>query len=459
MRKFLIFSVILASITLNIYADSIPSPVRKPFKSKGVVYVFDIKEEIAPPVRRKTQKALKEAKEKAVDLIIIHMNTYGGMLDAADSIRTLILTSPIPIWVFIDNNAASAGALISIACDSIYMRPGANIGAATVVDQSGKALPDKYQSYMRSMMRSTAEAKGRDPQIAQAMVDPRITIPGIIDSSMVLTFTAKEAEINGYCEGQADNIEEILKRNNLNDYTIIRQNLSGSDKIIGFLINPFFSGILILIIIGGIYFELQTPGIGFPSAAAIIAAVLYFMPLYLEGLAANWEILIFIVGVILVAVEIFAIPGFGIAGVSGIFLMVTGLTLSMVDNIGFEIFTTGINSLVAAFFIVISASFVSLILSFYFTQKLFGNSTIFGHLALDTVESASDGYHTADLVYSNAVGKKGIAFTILRPVGKVNIEDEILDATAISGYIEKGDPVEVVKYENAQVIVRKLKVD
>jgi len=256
------------------------------------VYKFDIKEEIAPPVWHHTQKAFDEAEELNFDLIIIHMNTYGGMLDAADSIRTAILKSDIPVYVFIDNNAASAGALISIACDSIYMHPGANIGAATVVDQSGKPLPDKYQSYMRSMMRSTAEASGRDPDIAQAMVDPRIYIEGISDTGQVLTFTAKEALKHNFCEGIAESIEEVMKLANIKEYTIIEQKLTVTDKIIKFLINPFVSGILIMIIIGGIYFELQTPGIGFPIAASVIAAIIYFAPLYIEGLAEHWEIVI-----------------------------------------------------------------------------------------------------------------------------------------------------------------------
>jgi membrane-bound serine protease (ClpP class) len=222
------------------------------------------------------------------------------MLDAADSIRTAILKSDIPVYVFIDNNAASAGALISISCDSIYMNPGANIGAATVVDQSGKPLPDKYQSYMRSMMRSTAEASGRDPDIAQAMVDPRIRIyiEGISDTGQVLTFTAKEALKHNFCEGIAESIEEVMELANIKEYTIIEQKLTATDKIIKFLINPFVSGILIMIIIGGIYFELQTPGIGFPIAASAIAAIIYFAPLYIEGLAEHWEIVIFIVGVI-----------------------------------------------------------------------------------------------------------------------------------------------------------------
>jgi len=318
------------------------------------VYKFDLKEQIAPPVWRKTQKALEQAKAIEADLILVHMNTYGGMLESADSIRTALLKSEIPVYVFIDNNAASAGALISIACDSIYMEPGANIGAATVVDQSGKPLPDKYQSYMRSMMRSTAESKGRDPDIAQAMVDPRIAIEGIIDTGQVLTFTAKEAMKHGFCEGIASDIEEVFEIIKVENYEIVEQEFTATDKIINFLINPFVSGILIMIIIGGIYFELQTPGIGFPIGASVVAALLYFAPLYLEGLAENWEIIIFVIGLILLAVEIFAVPGFGVPGILGIIFIVAGLTLSMTGNMGLDFTGIEFTGLIKSFFIVIS---------------------------------------------------------------------------------------------------------
>ncbi len=232
------------------------------------------------------------------------MNTYGGMLDAADSIRTKILDSDIPVYVFIDKNAASAGALISIACDSIYMAPGSNIGAATVVDQEGKVLPDKYQSYMRSMMRSTAEAKNRDPEIAQAMVDPKVYVAGISDTGQVLTFTTSEAVEHDFCEAEVGDIYEVLEHAGYDNYEFIEHKISATDRIIGWLITPMISGVLIMIIIGGIYFELQSPGIGFPIAASVIAALLYFAPLYLEGLANNWEILLFILGITLLIIEI-----------------------------------------------------------------------------------------------------------------------------------------------------------
>ncbi len=424
-------------------------------QSEKKVFVFEMKEMIAPPMWHKTKKAFEKAKETNADIILIHMNTYGGMLESADSIRTIILQSNIPVWVFIDNNAASAGALISIACDSIYMRPGANIGAATVVDQEGKKMPDKYQSYMRAMMRSTAEAKGRNPMIAQAMVDPSIIIEGIADTGKVLTFTASEAVENGYCEGICTSIHEVLADAGVPKYEIAELRLTAVDRIIGFLISPIVSGLLIMIIIAGIYFEFQSPGAIFPILIAGIAAVLYFSPLFLEGLAANWEILLFVAGVILIAVEVFAIPGFGVAGISGIVAVVAALTLSMVGNKGFDFSAVNLTGLVNSFFIVITATFFSILASIYGSRKLF-TSNVFGGLALNTVQESSTGDVASNSRMNSLVGKTGLAFTILRPAGKIEIDHDIYDAVAETSYIDKGTTIIVVAYENAQLIVRKL---
>ncbi|HNS18108.1 MAG TPA: NfeD family protein [Bacteroidales bacterium] len=444
---FLAFAIILPGMLL--------SQEQADQSEKVKVYLFDIKEQIAPPVWHKAKKAFKQAEDLSADMVIIHMNTYGGVLETADSLRTRILNAGIPVHVFIDNNAASAGALISIACDSIYMSPGANIGAATVVDQEGKPLPDKYQSYMRSMMRSTAEVQGRDPMIAQAMVDPRMAIPGITDTGQVLTFTSSEAINYDFCEGEAKDMGDVMDLLGVENYELIEQELKPVDKIIAFLVNPVVSALLIMLIIGGIYFELQTPGIGFPLAIAVLGALLYFAPLYLEGLAAHWEILIFIVGVVLLAIELFAIPGFGVLGISGIVLIVAGLALSMVGNVGFHFPGDAFKALISSIFLVIIASFVSLVISFYLGKQIL-TTTIFGHLALDTVQEKSEGYTSADLQYTNVMGKKGRALTILRPAGKVRIGDEVYDATALTGYIEKGEEVEVVKYETSQLFVRKI---
>jgi membrane-bound serine protease (ClpP class) len=447
LRPLFLLLMILASGIMNLFSQD--------SSDKTLIYKFDIKKEIAPPVWRTTKIAVEEAIEKNADIILIEMSTYGGMLESADSIRTKLLDSPIPVIVFINHNAASAGALIAIACDSIYMTKGSSIGAATVVDQTGQVVPDKYQSYMRAMMRATAEANGRDPNIAQAMVDPRIKIEGVIDSGSVLTFTASEAMKNGYCEGIAEDTEEVLALAGITNYEIIEQELTAMDKIIGFLINPIVSGILIMVIVGGIYFELQTPGIGFPSAAAVLAAIMYFAPLYLEGLADHWEILIFIVGIILIAVEIFAIPGFGVAGISGIFLVVMGLTLSLINNVGFDFRPVNFNNFIGSFFIVIISIFISIISSYFITKSLFSRNRLFGSLALETVESAEEGYTTSDAGYRDVLGKTGIAHTILRPAGKVMIGGELFDATALTGYIEKGEEIRVVRYETTQLFVSK----
>ncbi len=426
---------------------------------KVLIYQYQIFDEIAKPAWLRTKKAFKEAQELKADYVLLHLNTYGGALDAADSIRTIILNSKIPVMVFIDNNAASAGALISIACDSIYMRKGASIGAATVVNQTGEAAPDKYQSYMRSIMRSTAESTGRNPDIAQAMVDPHIHVLGVNDSGQVITFTPTEAMKHGFCNGMAENITEVLQKAEIKNYEIKEQQLSVIDYILAFLTSPIVAGILIMVIIGGIYIELQAPGIGLPGALALIAAVLYFAPHYLEGLAANWEILVFIVGVILLALEIFVIPGFGVAGVSGIVLMVFGLAAAMLDNTGFDFGTDGLNAVLRAFTIVIAACFAAFIGSFYISKKLFTQTTIFGTLALDSEQRKEEGFSAADSKYAEMVGRQGVAHTILRPSGKVMIEGRVYDAIAQISYIEKGEAIEVVKYETTQLVVRKLKIE
>lgn len=421
-----------------------------------IVYKFDIKEEIAPPVWRTTQRAFEKANEIQADIILIHMNTYGGMVDAADSIRTKILNSKIPVYVLIDNNAASAGALISIACDSIYMVSGSNMGAATVANQTGEAVPDKYQSYMRSMMRSTAEVNGRDPMIAQAMVDPNIYIPEISDSAKVLTFTVSEAIKYGFCEGKAETVEDVLKISGNTDYELITHEISLLDIIINFLINPTISGLLIMMIIGGIYFELQSPGIGFPLVVAILGALLYFAPHYLEGLASNWEILLFAFGIILLLIEIFALSGFGIAGISGIICIILGLSFAMVDNYDNITFELNVSGLIKSFSIVILSVFVAIVGSFYLSKRLFTHRYFGKSLSLDAIQDKVEGFTSANDEYSEMIDKQGTAYTILRPSGKIKIGNEIYDATAQNGFIDEGSKIKVIDYQTGQLIVNKI---
>ena len=436
---------------------------------KALVYKIDIKNEIDNRTRIFLSKGLAEAQLLGADAILIHMNTYGGLVDAADSMRTAILYSPIPVSVFIDNNAASAGALISIAAKNIYMRKGANIGAATVVNQTGAAMPDKYQSYMRSMIRSTAEAHGkdtiiqgndttykwkRDPKIAEAMVDERTIVPGVLDSGKVLTFTADDAILWGYCEGIAESVDEVItKYMGYETYEIKSYEPSWVDNLRGYLMNPVAQSLLIIIIIGGIYFEMQTPGIGFPSAASIIAAILYFAPLYIEGLAANWEIIIFVVGVLLMLVEIFVIPGFGVAGISGIVLIIGGLTMALLNNTNFNFENVSSIEAGKASLTVLMGLGAGFALMIWLSNRI-GNKGLFRKVALvaDLEEAVSSP------VLTSLIGKEGTAATVLRPSGKVLIDGEIYDGVSMQDFIEKGTPVKVVRFENAQVYVQAIRL-
>lgn len=445
------------------------NPHKTKAAEKSIIYKIDIKKEIDNTTRIYLSKGLSEARKLGADAILIHMNTYGGLVDAADSMRTAILYSPIPVSVFIDNNAASAGAIISIAAKNIYMRKGANIGAATVVQQTGEAAPDKYQSYMRSMIRSTAEAHGkdtvirgndtiykwkRDPRIAEAMVDYRAVIPNLVDSGKILTMTAREAVEWGYCEGIAESVDEVITElMGFPEYEIKSYEPSWIDNVKGFLMNPVAQSLLIIIIIGGIYFEMQTPGIGFPSAAALIAAILYFAPLYIEGLAANWEIIIFVTGLLLIMVEIFVFPGFGVAGISGIVFIVGGLTMALLNNTNFNFDNVTNIEAGRASLTVLMGIGIGFVLMVWLSSRI-GNKGLFRKVALVTdLEEA-----VSSPVLTSLIGKEGTASTVLRPSGKVLIDGEIYDGVSIQGFVEKGTPVKVVHFENAQVYVQAIRV-
>lgn len=458
-----IYSIfIIVLLTINYHS---------PLMAESLIYKINLKKEINSTTWLYIQRGFAEAEQKNADAVLIHMNTYGGEVLYADSIRTRLLNSDIPVYVFVDNNAASAGALIAIACDKIFMRPGASIGAATVVNQTGEQMPDKYQSYMRATMRATAEAHGadtiveggktiikwkRDPLIAEAMVDDRTVIPGVIDSGKTLTFTAQEAVKYNYCEGIANNVTEVVEKYlKFESYEIEEFKPTTYDEIKGFLTSSILQGILIMLIVGGIYFELQTPGIGFPLGVAITAAVLYFAPLYIDGLAANWEIIVFVIGLVLIALELFVIPGFGIAGISGITLVVIGLVLSLLNNVNFDFEPVETGEVGKALLTVTGGIGFGFGLVLYLSSRI-GAKGIFRHVALQATMEKSEGYMGVEMIGLQMVGKSGIASTVLRPSGKVRIDGVVYDAVSEEGFIEKGQAVKVLRYETGQVYVEKL---
>lgn len=432
-----------------------------------LVYVMPVRETIGPGIVRLTDKCLRQAAEMEADYIVVDMNTYGGIVESADSVRTRFLGSRIPVYVFVNNQAVSAGALIAISADRIYMRPGSTFGSATVVDQGGNVMPDKYQSFMRAMMRSTAESHGkravvdsrgdtswvwvRDPLIAEAMVDPTIAVPGLVDDTKVVNFTADEAVEWGYCEGRVSSVEELVAAAGIENARIYEYTPTWIDKLMGFLTNPVFQGILIMFIVGGIYFELQSPGIGFALVVAIGAALLYFAPLYVEGMLAYWEIILFAIGIILILIEIFATPGFGVLGIAGIILTVLGLTFALIDTELLKHIPSGAVSIgvvlrpLALVVISLSAGFIGAI---WLGRKfLTTRSTLQNRVVLNAEMTAAEGY-VSHTVVEDLTGREGVTLVALRPAGKVEIGGVRYEAAGDNGlFIDKGRRVRVVRRE------------
>lgn len=433
------------------------------------VYTFPINGDIMPAQQRLVSKCLTEAREQHADLVVIRMNTYGGLVNVADSIRTMILNYPTPIWVYIDNQAASAGALIALAADRIYMHPGGSIGAASVVDQNGQPMPDKFQSFMRATMRATAESHGqvieriengdtirrwwRDPQTAEAMVGRTVADSTTVN---VLTFTASEAVKNHFSEGTASSLEETLAQGGVETYTLTEYRPTTLDRLLAWLMNPVVQGIFVMMIVGGIYFELQSPGIGFALVVAILGAVLYFAPLYLEGVAQNWELILFIIGLVLLAVEIFVLPGFGIAGVAGIVAVILGLSFAAIDNDLLRHLPTGeitVGWILQPILVVIIAATAALIGGLLLSKRFLTGTTPLQRKVVLTAEMTPEqGYVSHPQVASELIGKTAEVAAVLRPSGRVIIDGIYYDAIADEGqFIPRGKQVIITRFEGGVV--------
>ena len=437
--------------------------------SEKVFFRIRLDADIDRAAERLVTKGLERAREAGADYIILDLDTFGGAVDAADSIRSAILQCPIPVVAFINLQAASAGALISIACDSIYMKPGSSIGAATVVDQTGKVMPDKYQSFMRGMMRSTAEVTGRNPELAEAMVD----------TADVLSMTPEEAVKAGFCEGICSSPDEVAAmvlqagssaagggtgtgegseyRMHYPGYRIENLQLTWIEKLVQILLNPILQSIFLMMIIGGIYVEIRTPGIGLPLVTAVVGALLYFSPLYAENLAQNWEILLFVIGLILIGLEIFVFPGFGVTGITGIIAVVVALAFAMVDN---ELLFKGDGTIDLApvlmpVGIVIISAFVGLTGGVLLVRRLYSTRP-FDYIALRKSLDEKDGYVGVTQVNGGMKGREAKVFADMMPSGKVICDGRIYEATMTYGFAVRGETVRVVRTEQGRLYCEKI---
>lgn len=420
--------------------------------SLSVIYRIRLDQDIDQSAQRLVTLGLEKALEADADYVLLDINTYGGAVDAADSIRSAILRFERPIAAYVNMQAASAGALISIACDSIYMKTGSSIGAATVVDQAGEVMPDKYQSFMRGMMRSTAQANGRDPHIAESMTD----------TANVLSMTPSEAMEVGYCEGICETEHEVAQKITGGNSFVIKNmedDMTLLDRIIQFLLNPLLQSIFMMMIIGGIFVEIRTPGIGLPLVTAILGALLYFAPGYLGNLVASWEILLFVCGLILIALEIFVIPGFGVCGISGIIAIVVSLAFAMVDNIELVNWdgTINLQPLLMPLGIVILSASAAIFGSVWLVKKLYTTRS-FDHIALRQELKAQDGFTGVQAGLEDLIGEEVTVFSDLRPSGKVKTASgRIFEATLkFGGYSSKGETLKVISAEQGRLYCEKL---
>ena len=396
--------------------------------------------------------ALEAAKADSVSLVILELSTYGGELSAADKMRQALLAFELPVYVFINKNAASAGALISLACDSIYMAPGASIGAATVVTSPlGAKAPDKYQSYMRGIMRSTAEAKGRDPKLAEAMVDADLVVDSLAPKGKVLTLSTNQALARGICDARLVDLSALFVRLGLETKNVIYYKLSFVEHVIAFFMHPFVSSVLIMILLGGIYTEIRTPGLGVPGIAAVVAALLYLIPYYLNGLAAYWEIALLFIGLALIAVEVFAIPGLGIVGLVGVFATMGSLFLLMVNNDVFDFSLVAVPTMTKAGGILLFTLLGMIAFAFVVGSRIRWIATK-SAFALRKEMPRESGYHAGLHTTTSLIGQHGVAYSVLRPSGRVVINDEIYEAVAVGGdFIQEGTEIEVLSEEGREL--------
>lgn len=455
-----VFAIVAAVATAG-PSNQVPTPLDdlrapKPLAfaepmTDGPVYIVPVFGMIDNMLARYIDRALSEAEANEASLVILHIDTFGGLVAAADLIRKRLLDATVPTVAFVDKNAASAGALISYSADRIVMVPGSSIGAATVVDGvEGEAAPDKYQSYMRGLMRATAEARERDPRIAEAMVDQALEIEGVSLAGQVLTLSYREAHDLGVADAILPTKDAVIEAFGQSQAEIVAHRETRTERVLRFFGSPMMQSILILMMLGGLYFELQTPGVGFAGAMAAIGAAAFFAPHYMLGLVDSWEVVLFLMGVGLIMAEVFILPGFGVAGITGTILVVFSLGASMVGNVGFQ-FPTGpaISSAIAT----MAVTLVLLVALIFSLSRYLPQSERFNTLVLLPDLSSATGHTSADTIDS-LVGTVGRTVTPLRPSGTAVIGDERVDVIAVSEYIPAGAPVRVIRVKGSRVEVR-----
>jgi membrane-bound serine protease (ClpP class) len=440
-----------ACLALGAFLGLTTNPVAQ--ESKRFVYVVPIEGMIDLGLAPFIQRVLKEASDNQAAAVVLEINTFGGRVDAAVQIRDALLDSNITTIAFINKRAISAGALISLASSKIAMASGGTIGAATPVQagqpgEGAKPVEEKTVSYVSKEFRSTAEARDRPPRIAEAMVDADVAIPNVINKGKLLTLTTAEAIRLKVADIEANTVMDALVAFGISDAELLYRKPNWAENIVRTLTHPVVSSLLISIALVGILVELRTPGFGFAGAIGISSLSLFLWGHWIAQLAGWEEVLIALAGIVLLVIELFVIPGFGIVGILGILAILAGLVLSLVGA-----GDTPQVIMMSVMRVMISlgiAIVVTLVLMKFLPRTPFGR-----RLVLETELSAGSGFDSSPPSDHRLIGKQGVSSTPLHPSGIAEFHGERVDVVSEGELIDAGVAVKVVKVDGNRVVVRR----
>lgn len=395
-----------------------------------------------------TKRSLLEAEKQGAEIVVFEIDTFGGRVDAMLFIKDLIMQAPMKTVAFINSKAWSAGVFLALSCQKIIMVPDGSIGAAEprTGQETAETPPDpKTVSAIRGQIEALAEARNRDPQLFAAMVDRNVEIAGLKEKGELLTLTAATALERGAADHLAQNQQEVFKALGLEDPIVVTPSPSWSETLARILTHPTIIPILLLIAFGGIFLEIMTPGFGFPGIAGIIALLLFFGGRYFAGLA-GWEpLMLFVAGILLLALELLVIPGFGVTGITGISALV--ISLYMVLRTTSILFWEVAFSQLLFYMAIMGGIF--LILLFFLP-----NNPIWKKLGLHKKDQEKEIPEEKILNYQSLVGKKGITKSMLRPAGIVEIEGRRYDVVTRGEFIEPGKMITVDEVQGNRIIVQ-----
>ena len=417
------------------------------FAQSGAVYRVTVTGVVELGLAPYIERSVEEAAAADAAVIVLEMDTPGGRVDAAERISDALSDSPIPVYTLVNRRAFSAGALIALSTDGIYMRPGSVIGAATPVDGSGQKAPEKIVSAMRSEMRALAEAAGLDPDVAAAMVDEDVEIDGIVEAGKLLTLTTEEAVAIGYATEVAD-LSALLEELGHAGAQVVTSEANWAERVVRFFSNPVVAPFLLTLGFLGLITEIKTPAFGMAGAAGLLSLSLFFGSHLIVGLAGLEDVIIFGVGLALVGVEVLLIPGFGLFGILGGIGILAGLYMSLLGGLPTSVdFTRAGMVLTTTILLIVVSAWVMI-------RSLPGSSRLAksGIFLLNRTDREL-GYESA-VSRDDLVGVVGTAITDLRPSGTALFGDERLDVVSESEWITEGTAVRVISAEGYRHIVR-----